>query len=317
VLDHRGVRDAGVRAADLLGDLRVEHRQALDVGLVDDALVVLVARGPVVAPVEERVDDDRVHRVTHVVVGVDLRRRRGLAVTEGVGVERLVVLGLPLDRLGVRVEQELARVAAVTAGGVVRPVHAEAVALPGLHVGHVAVPHEAVRLGQVEARLVEVIVEEAQLDAFGDLGEDGDVDPRAVVRRSEWVGLARPDLHGPSSVVRSRQGPRRHGVATCGRRWPHSAFSPAEARRAQTAVCRSARRAGPRARAGRGRRCSAGASLLPVPHEGDLRTRHAAFPDEEAAARLDRVGVAGDPGVGVTTVGAVRLLARSRDLLTR
>ena len=224
VLDHRRVGDGGVGAADLLGDLRVHHRQPLDVRLVDDALVVLVTRRAVVAPVEERVDDDRVHRVAQAVVEVDLLRRRGLGVTEGVGVERLVVLGLPLDRLGVRVEEELARVAAVALGRVVGPVHAEAVALAGLHVGHVAVPHETVDLGQVDAGLDEVVVDEAELDALGDLGEDGEVHTRSVVGGSEGVGLAGPDLHGPSSVVGRGTGPRRHGVATGGRQWPQGAI---------------------------------------------------------------------------------------------
>ena len=228
---------------------------------------------------------------------VDLRRRRSLRVAEGVRVERLVVLGLALDRLGVRVEQELARVAAVAVRGVVGSVDAEAVALPGLHVGHVAVPHEAVRLGQVEARLVQVVVEQAELDAFGDLGEDGEVDPRAVVRRSEWVGLARPDLHGPSSVVRSRQcrGATAWRPADDGGRTAHSLLpGPVERKRpyaGRRAVPRRARRGG------WGRRCSAGASLLPVPHEGDLRTGHASLAHEEASTGLDRVGVAGDPRV--------------------
>src|SRR3712207_7006693 len=40
VLDHRRVGDAGVGAAQLLLDPRVGHGQALDVGLVDDRLVV-------------------------------------------------------------------------------------------------------------------------------------------------------------------------------------------------------------------------------------------------------------------------------------
>src|SRR5438309_475313 len=38
VLDDRRVPDAAVGAAQLLGDPRMGHRQALDVGLVDDRL---------------------------------------------------------------------------------------------------------------------------------------------------------------------------------------------------------------------------------------------------------------------------------------
>ena len=44
VLDHAGVRERGVRAADVLRDAGVRHGQALDVGLVDHRLVVLAPR---------------------------------------------------------------------------------------------------------------------------------------------------------------------------------------------------------------------------------------------------------------------------------
>ena len=77
VVDDRRVRDAGVGAADLLGHLGVGHRHALDVRLVDDRLVVLVARRAVVAPVEVGVDDHREHRVAEVVVGVGLASSLG------------------------------------------------------------------------------------------------------------------------------------------------------------------------------------------------------------------------------------------------
>ena len=48
--------------------------------------------------------------------------------------------------------------------GVVRTVDAEAIALTGLHARQIAVPDEAVDLGQVDPRLVHV-TEQAQLHA--------------------------------------------------------------------------------------------------------------------------------------------------------
>ena len=39
-----------------------------------------------------------------------------------------------------------------------------------------------------------VVVEQAELDAFGDLGEHREVGAEAVVGSTEGVGLARPDL---------------------------------------------------------------------------------------------------------------------------
>ena len=62
VLDDRGVRHARVGAAQLLRDVRVAHRHALDVGLVDDRLRVVVSRAVIPLPVEEGVDHDGVHR---------------------------------------------------------------------------------------------------------------------------------------------------------------------------------------------------------------------------------------------------------------
>jgi len=194
VLDDRGVGDGGIRAADLLGDLRVGHRQALDVGLVDDALVVLVARRPVVPPVEVGVDDDAEHGVRERVVGVALG-----GVREVVGEEGGIVDDLPVDRLGVGVEEELRGVAAVAARRLVGAVDAEAVALSGLHAGEIAVPDEAVDLGHGDALLGEGavggLVDETELDGLGDLGEDGEVDAASVVGRPQGVCRARPDLH--------------------------------------------------------------------------------------------------------------------------
>ena len=70
------------------------------------------------------------------------------------------------DRLGVRIEQQLVRIAALAARRIPRAVHAEAVALPGLHAGHVAVPAERARLRQIERAARAVLVEQTQLDAL-------------------------------------------------------------------------------------------------------------------------------------------------------
>src|SRR6185436_8749850 len=62
VVDHHRVGQAGVAAADVLGDAGVTHRHSLDVRLVDDGLVVGDPQRAVAVPVEERVDHDRGHR---------------------------------------------------------------------------------------------------------------------------------------------------------------------------------------------------------------------------------------------------------------
>ena len=115
VVGDRGVRQAGVRAAQLLGDLRVQLGEPLHVGLVDQALVVGDVEAAVALPVEERVDDDAVQHVRRRVVVV---ARVGVA--EVVGVERRVPLDRAGGRLGVRVEQQLRRVEPQAVLGVVR-----------------------------------------------------------------------------------------------------------------------------------------------------------------------------------------------------
>jgi hypothetical protein len=84
----------------------------------------------------------------------------------------------PLDRLGVRIDEQLVRVEAVALVGRVGAVDAEAVALPGPDAGQVAVPLQDGALGERDALLVVVVVEQAQLDALAVLAEDREV--RAV-----------------------------------------------------------------------------------------------------------------------------------------
>ncbi|GAA4954310.1 hypothetical protein GCM10023334_070180 [Nonomuraea thailandensis] len=55
-------------------------------------------------------------------------------------------------------------------------------------------PDEPVDLGQVDAFLGTVIVEKAQLDPLGDLGEHRKAGANAIPGAAEWIGLARPDL---------------------------------------------------------------------------------------------------------------------------
>ena len=77
-----------------------------------------------------------------------------------------------------------------------RPVHAVAVALPGADQGNKAVPDVPVRFGHVEPVLAAgVLIEQAQLDALGDLGEQAEVGSDAVVSRAQRIRLPWPHLH--------------------------------------------------------------------------------------------------------------------------
>ncbi len=239
----------------------------LDVGLVDDRLVIGPVGRPVVLPVEVRVDDHRDHRVSQRVerghrvlgrglvlrkwfkhsrfrvrcavgagiLGAGILRSRILGPPEssapvsppvsvssapvasasgawssnsesasstaasgdssvssgvgrGIGEERGVAVEVAVKSLAVRVEKEFARVTPQAAGGIVGAVDAETVELSGHHIRQIAVPTIAVDLFEADAPFLALAVDEAQLDGFGDLGEQREVrPPRTVVGCAERV----------------------------------------------------------------------------------------------------------------------------------
>jgi hypothetical protein len=85
-------------------------------------------------------------------------------IVEAVAEQGLVAVDLAIDRLGVRVKEQLGRIAPLPLIGLVRPVDPEAVALAGPDTRHVAVPHEPVHLGQVDPLLRPVLGDQPQLD---------------------------------------------------------------------------------------------------------------------------------------------------------
>ena len=76
-----------------------------------------------------------------------------VGVVEVVGEAGRVPVDLAVDRLGVRVEEQLGRVAPQALGRLPRSVHPVAVALAGPDVGQVGVPAVPVDLGQLDAHL--------------------------------------------------------------------------------------------------------------------------------------------------------------------
>jgi len=199
--DHGGVREAGVGAALVLRDLGMEQGQPSYVCLVDDRLVVRDLRRPVLPPVVERVDDHVLRHVRRAVRGVPLLR-----VAELVVEQRLIPPDVSLDRLTIRVEQQLGTIAAQPARGVVGSVHAVAVLLPRRDAGQVDVPDETIDLGYLDPflgqRALVIILgrgEQAQLDAVGDLREQRKVRPPPVPGRAKRIRRSRPGTHSPPS----------------------------------------------------------------------------------------------------------------------
>ena len=188
VRDHRRVGQAQIGAALLVGNDRVLHGQPADVRLVDHGLVVRDARWLVPDPVEVRAYHDRAR---HAPRRVDLTRP--IPGEHPVVAEQSVISGgVPLDRLGVRVEQQLARVTQMALYRIPRAMHPVPVPLARADAGQVPVPDEPVDLVQVDPRLGAVVVEQAELDPVGYLGEEGEVGPGSVIRGPQRIAVTRP-----------------------------------------------------------------------------------------------------------------------------
>ena len=141
VLDDAVFGQCGVRAAALGRNARVPHGQAAHVRLVDDGLVQRRVRPVIATPVEGHVGHHRARHERRAVVVVALAR-----IAVHVVEARRVPAHLPLDRLGVGIEQQLVGVAALALGGIPRAVDPEAVAGACAQAGHVAVPAVGVDL---------------------------------------------------------------------------------------------------------------------------------------------------------------------------
>ena len=176
-----------------------------------------MSRRAVVSPVEVRGDDDRAHGGARRVLRVAYRD-----VVEIVGVQRRGRRHVSGDRLGVGVQKQLGGVAARTVLGVVGAVDAVPVVLARLDGGQVGVPHVRVHLRQLDPGLRPGVVEQAQLDSFGDRGEHGEVAARAVVGCAQRIGLPGPrggrrresgvgGCCGPGPAGRGGRRVRRHG----------------------------------------------------------------------------------------------------------
>jgi hypothetical protein len=73
------------------------------------------------------------------------------------------------------------------------------VALARADARQVPVPDEPVHLVQADPGFLAVVAEQAQLDPLAHLGEQPEVGPGSVVRRSQRIALARP--HGNSGQM--------------------------------------------------------------------------------------------------------------------
>ena len=189
VVDDGRMAEARVGAALMLGDIRVQPGEAGHVCLVDHALVIRRARCPVVPPVEVRAGHDTAR---HERSGIGAVRPSGAL--ELVAEHGLAEGDRSLDGLGVGVEQQLGRVAAMPGSRIVGAVHPVAVSLAGRHSVQVAMPDKAVDFAQRHALFRAISIEQAEFDPLGDFGIDREVCTDSVVSGAERIANTWPCL---------------------------------------------------------------------------------------------------------------------------
>ena len=188
VRDRRVRRKPGVRPAQVLAHALHPLREPLDVQLVDHRLGPGPRERRVALPVERPVDDDRardrgcgVLAVGHVLLARGVREHARPAVADRA-----------LDRLRVRVDQQLRGIEAMAGGGLPATRDPVAVALPRPDAGHVDVPVVRRPLADLDPLLAVLVVEQAELDAVGVLAEEREVRSAPVPGRAEWERPAGP-----------------------------------------------------------------------------------------------------------------------------
>ena len=190
VFNDLGMRQTRVGAAEVLRDVRVRHRHALHMGFIDDGLVVRGAWCAVIAPVEERVDHDGLHRMVNAVLGVPAVGV--LRISDVIAEKRGIAVILAGEGTGIGIHEELGGITTLAVVRVPGTVDAVAIALTWLYAGDVAVPDVIVLLIERDSCFLPIVVNEAEFNAFSDVGEQCEVGARTVVFRTERICLAGP-----------------------------------------------------------------------------------------------------------------------------
>ncbi|CAB4743432.1 unannotated protein [freshwater metagenome] len=209
VVGDRWMRDAGVGTALMRWNVGMQLREALHVRLVDDGVAPRRSRVRIALPVELVVDDDAPRNERGRVVAV---HRKVIApdVVEDCRVEA----EFALDGAGVRIDEQLRGIPAMTDLGLPRSVDPEPVPSAGREVLDVGMKDIEDALGDRDAPLDAIVVEHAQFDGVRALGPERDVCASPAVRgHAEWVP-ARARGRGPGSL---RHSPKATGDGHGGR----------------------------------------------------------------------------------------------------
>jgi len=115
-----------------------------------------------------------------------------LAAPDLIGEERITPGDRSVDRAGIGIEEQLRGVEPVPARGLPRSVHTISIARPRPRVRQIDVPDVVGVLHNRYTGLLPVVVEEAKLHAGRVLGEQGEVDARAVPDRAKRIRSTGP-----------------------------------------------------------------------------------------------------------------------------
>jgi hypothetical protein len=193
--------------------------------LVNQGFVPGRLRGAVVAPGERRIHNGGKRGEGGVVPPVD--GQVGGGVPDSVAKHLIAPAHRPADGLGVGIDQNFSGIKTMSFRGVVGPVNAEPVELPGSQVRNKAMPHPVRAFGEGNPpRFLPVqSVEKAQIHPGGVFGKEGEIHPppvpggaqgvgvsRAEVQRApvEWAARPSADAPAPRSVCPSPMRPKRN-----------------------------------------------------------------------------------------------------------
>src|ERR1700693_1118737 len=137
------MRQSRVGAAQIGRYLRMQHREALDVQLINDRLVPRDVQLGIVAPVKKRIDDYALWDEGRAVAIVAAQVPFGM--TDRVAEQRIVPAEEPVDRLSIGVDQQLRRIETLPVVRIVRTIDPIAIPQTGLRALQIDMP-EAVRL---------------------------------------------------------------------------------------------------------------------------------------------------------------------------
>ncbi len=167
ILDAGRMREAGIGAAKVFGDVGIANAEPFYMRLVDHRIGQRCLRSGIVRPVEGIVNYDRLGYAERAVLVVNFEWIAGSHI---VGKDRSFPVNLTCDCLGIRIDQRFGWIEQHSLLGIPRPVHAVVVQLSRLDAVDKTVPHESCPFHQLDAvGLVAVCIVEADFHTVSPL----------------------------------------------------------------------------------------------------------------------------------------------------